>query len=731
MAGSYDPDPDATGKSYTREGGFLARPAHFDNAFFGISPREATAMDPQQRLLLESAWEAFEQAGMDPTGLRGSRTGVFVGMTYQDYSARLHSAPEGYEGHLMMGNTASVTSGRLSYVFGLEGPAVTVDTACSSSLVALHLAAQALRDGECSLALAGAVVVMSTPNMFYEFSRQRGLAPDGRCKAFAAGADGFGASEGVGLLVVERLSDAVRNGHQVLAVVRGTAVNQDGASNGLSAPNGPSQQRVIRQALANAGLEPSDVDAVEAHGTGTPLGDPIEAQALLATYGQGRAEPLWLGSLKSNIGHAQAAAGVGGVIKMVQAMRHGVLPKTLHVDTPTPHVDWESGAVQLLTEARQWPDHGRPRRSAVSSFGISGTNAHVILEQGPAVTPTTTPVNVLPYVITAKSPEAVRAQAERLAEVDADLGAVARALVTTRAEFDHRAVVVAADRDELVRALADVTPGVARVAGRTVFVFPGQGSQWAGMAADLLDTNAVFAAEIEACEQALSQYVDWSLTDVLRSRESIERVDVVQPVLFAVMVSLAALWKSLGVRPDAVVGHSQGRSPPRTWPAHCPFWTLRPWSPCVARRCCGSPGAVGWRPSRCPRTRSHSAPAWTSPWSTARPPRSSPVTPTRSTRSWPATPTHAPVRSTWTTPRTARTWRTSRTNCWPSSPASTRRPPRSRSTRRSPASRSTPRSWTPATGTATCDRPSCSTRPPARSPGTATACSSSPAPTRC
>jgi acyl transferase domain-containing protein/acyl carrier protein/UDP-glucose 4-epimerase len=584
----FDPDPDRLGTSYTREGGFLPDAAFFDAEFFAISPREALAMDPQQRLLLEAAWEAFEDASISPDTLRGSRTGVFAGAGSQDYGEGLRTVHEGLEGHRLTGYVTSILSGRIAYSFGLEGPAMTIDTGCSASLVALHLACQALRSGECSLALAAGVTVIAEPGLFVEFSHQRGLARDGRCKSFAEAADGTGFAEGVGVLVVERLSDARRLGHRVLATVRGSAVNQDGASNGLAAPNGPAQQRVIRQALANAGLASGDIDAVEAHGTGTVLGDPIEAQALLATYGQERPaeRPLWLGSVKSNIGHTQAAAGVAGVIKMVLAMRHGQLPRTLHVDEPSRKIDWSTGAVSLLAEPQPWSANGRPRRAGVSSFGISGTNAHVILEQAPqqdAQSAAPTPdgglgvgETAVPWMLSAHGELALRAQAEQLhahlhAQPDPRAVDIGYALATTRAVHPRRALLVGEGRADLSKALtalaqggaaANLVEGVADAAGGgVVFVFAGQGSQWPGMALDLLDCSPVFAAWMQSCEQALAPHVSWSLHDVLRGVDgapSLERIDVVQPALFAVMVSLAGLWRACGVEPDVVIGHSQG-----------------------------------------------------------------------------------------------------------------------------------------------------------------------------
>ncbi|WP_410639671.1 SDR family NAD(P)-dependent oxidoreductase [Amycolatopsis sp. lyj-346] len=575
----FDDDPDSSGTTYTSQGGFLEGAGLFDAGFFGISPREALAMDPQQRLLLEASWEALEGVGVDPGSLKGADVGVFAGVSNQGYG--MGADPAEMEGYASTAGASSVVSGRVSYVFGFEGPAVTIDTACSSSLVAMHLAGQALRQGECSMALAGGVTVMGTPGTFVEFSKQRGLAGDGRCKAYADGADGTGWAEGVGVVVLERLSVARERGHRVLAVLRGSAVNSDGASNGLTAPNGPSQQRVIRRALAGAGLAPSDVDIVEGHGTGTALGDPIEAQALLATYGKDRdpETPLWLGSVKSNFGHTQSAAGVAGVIKMVQALRHGVMPPTLHVDRPTSQVDWSAGAVSLLTEAREWPRNGRPRRAGVSSFGISGTNAHLIIEEAPAEPePAAEPRDggVVPLVVSARSAGSLAGQAGRLAAFlgasGAPLADVAGALVSGRAVFGDRAVVVAETREGATAGLAALARGeddpglvtgrvpASGLPGKLVWVFPGQGTQWAGMGRELLDSSPVFAERIAECAAALEPWVDWSLLDVLRGEGPglLYRVDVLQPASFAMMVGLAAVWSAAGVVPDAVVGHSQG-----------------------------------------------------------------------------------------------------------------------------------------------------------------------------
>ncbi|MDT7789039.1 MAG: hypothetical protein QOF58_7458, partial [Pseudonocardiales bacterium] len=561
--GIYHPDPDHAGTTYSISGGFLHEAGAFDPAFFGMSPREALATDSQQRLLLETTWEALERSGIDPASLRGSATGVFTGVMYNDYASILDGAE--FEGHQGQGSAGSIASGRVSYTFGFEGPAVTVDTACSSSLVALHLASQALRSGECSLAVAGGVTVMSTPTTYVEFSRQRGLSVDGRCKAFSDDADGTGWGEGVGLLVLERQSDALRNGHTVLAVVRGSAVNQDGASNGLTAPNGPSQQRVIRSALASAGLAPADVDAVEAHGTATKLGDPIEAQALLAVYGQDRSEPLYLGSIKSNIGHTQAAAGVAGVIKMVQALRHGVLPQTLHVGTPTTQVDWESGAVEVLTSSRTWPSVDRARRAGVSSFGVSGTNAHVIIE-APSTAPELSDLpemigmggsspqgasqsGSIPLAVSAKTPGALKGQIERVrALVDGGMSAVdvGFSLAATRALFEHRAVLV--DGEVVAEGVAGGKP--------LAFLFSGQGAQRIGAGRELYEAFPVFA---EALDAALVN-LDPALRDVMwgEDQEALNQTGFAQPAIFALEVALYRLIESFGVRPDQVVGHSIG-----------------------------------------------------------------------------------------------------------------------------------------------------------------------------
>ncbi|MEV6637250.1 type I polyketide synthase, partial [Actinoplanes sp. NPDC051470] len=580
VANLYSPDPDAPGKSYSVQGGFLDGAAAFDASFFGISPREALGMDPQQRLLLETAWEAVERARIDPRSLRGRDVGVYVGGAAQGYGL---GAAEAQRDNLITGGSISLLSGRLSYALGLEGPGLTVDTACSSSLVALHLAAQALRQGECSLALVSGVSVMPTPDVFVEFSRQRGLASDGRCKSFAASADGTSWSEGVGVLVLERLSEAHRLGHQVLAVVRGTAVNSDGASNGLTAPNGAAQQRVIRQALANAGLGTADVDAVEAHGTGTTLGDPIEAEAILATYGKDRSTPVWLGSLKSNIGHTMAASGVLGVIKMVEAMRHGVLPRTLHVDEPSPHVDWAAGEVALLTENQPWPGDVRPRRAGVSSFGLSGTNAHVVLEQyeAPAAPVTAKESGPLPWVLSAQNPKALRQRAGQLAAALAEDSTwhpldVAYSLATTRSDFAHRAVVVGADREDFLRTLGKLAdgagwPGLMTGTAKTrrvAFLFDGQGTQRLTMGQGLYESFPAFTRAWDTVSAEFGKHLDHPLADVYfdgvgGAAATANLVDdplYAQAGIFAVEVALVELLAEWGVRPDVVTGHSIGEA---------------------------------------------------------------------------------------------------------------------------------------------------------------------------
>jgi polyketide synthase 12 len=603
----FGESPEVPELTYVRSGGFLPDAIDFDAEFFGINPAEAIAMDPQQRLFLEAGVHALEDAGIDPFSLRGTSTGVFAGLMYHEYGSSSEPLEPEVAAYLGTGVSGAVLSGRVSYLFGLEGPAITLDTACSSSLTAIHLACGSLRSGECSLALAGGVSVMASPGVFVGLSLVHGLARDGRCKSFSDQADGTSISEGAGIVVLERLSDALESDRRVLAVIRASAVNQDGASNGLSAPNGPSQERVIRQALANAGLAARDIGVLEAHGTGTPLGDPIEAQALLATYGRDRPadRPLRLGSIKSNIGHAQAAAGIAGVIKIVKCFEHESLPSTLHAHTPSSHVDWSSGAVSLLHESAGWPRTDEPRRAAVSSFGISGTNAHVIIEEPPIEARSrhspvrlapggssaaeqagavledasadgglSTGGEVLAWPVSGRDALSLRRYARATAQMiesrgDLDPGDIAASLIA-RPAFAHRAAVIGADGRELLDGLwalargdsaPNVLEGAVGYSERVVFVFPGQGGQWLGMAAPLLDGSPVFAAEMHRCEQELSCYVDWSLIDVVRGESGcpdIAGLDVLQPVLFAVMVSLAALWRAFGVEPAAVIGHSQG-----------------------------------------------------------------------------------------------------------------------------------------------------------------------------
>ncbi|MDX2938772.1 SDR family NAD(P)-dependent oxidoreductase [Streptomyces ipomoeae] len=603
IARLYSPDPDAPGRSYTKAGGFLHDADRFDAEFFDISPREALAMDPQQRLLLETSWEAVENATIDPRSLRDSQTGVFVGSNVQDYSAVLAAAPQAAEGYVVTGTTGSMVSGRISYTLGLQGPSQMIDTACSASLVALHLAVQSLRNGECVAALAGGATVLSTTQAFSEFSRQRALAPDGRCKAFGAGADGFGFGEGAAMLYLERLSDALRHGHPVLAVIRGSAVNQDGASNGITAPNGPSQERVIRDALAAAGVTPGEVGLVEAHGTGTKLGDPIEARALISVYGSARdsGSPLWVGSVKSNIGHTQAAAGVAGVIKAVMALRHRTLPPTLHADEPTPEVDWSAGTVLPLTAARPWALGGHPRRAGVSAFGISGTNAHLILEEAPPPAPSaddrpdrshasplassadgepdrSSASPLVPWLVSGRSARALRDQAAALVRHTdglSETGAreVARALADTRSRFEHRAVVLGEDATALRTALAavaaeeehpDAVVGEVVRPGRVAFLFSGQGSQRPRMGAELYEAFPAYAAAFDAVCAELDRYLSQPLREIVLAEpgtpraELLDTTEFTQPALFAVEVAMVALLDAWGVTADRLLGHSIG-----------------------------------------------------------------------------------------------------------------------------------------------------------------------------
>ncbi|MGQ9351920.1 type I polyketide synthase [Mycolicibacterium gilvum] len=599
----YDPDPDAAGKTYTRYGGFLDHIDEFDPEFFGISPREAVWIEPQQRLMLETVWEGLERAGYAPSALRGSRTGVFVGVAANEYAHLLSAESiDKIEPHFITGNALNAISGRVAFALGLEGPAVAVDTACSSSLVAVHQATQALRSGDCDMALAGGVNVLLSPVTVVAASRARMLSPVGRCKTFDASADGYVRSEGCGILVLKRLSDAVRDGDRVCAVIAGSAVNQDGASSGLTVPNGGAQQRLIGTVLARAGITGGEVDYLEAHGTGTPLGDPIEVQAAAAAYAGARDadRPLLMGSVKTNIGHTESASGAAGLIKVVLSLQHETLPQSLHFDTPSPHIPWDSLPVRVVDTAMPWQPNGRPRRAGVSSFGFTGTNAHVLIEEAPtdlagpteptapaepvdedaAADPAPAPVEVLP--LSARSPEALVALAQRYetwltAHPEADLADVCRTAGTGRSHFEHRAALVVDSVESARIALTDLAqnrlrPGVVRGEHlnhpTTAWMFTGQGSQYPGMARELFDTEPVFADTVTRCADAVADLLPRPLLDVMFAggreagvppTETLRHTSFAQPALFAVEMGLARLWQSWGIVPDVVLGHSVGQ----------------------------------------------------------------------------------------------------------------------------------------------------------------------------
>ena len=583
----YDANPDAAGKMLTRRAGFIDDVAAFDAQFFGISPREASYMDPQHRIMLETAWHALEHACLAPADLAGTRTGVFMGLSTHEYLGLLiknmsYAAIDMYFG---TGTSPAAGVGRISYRFGFEGPAVTVDTACSSSLVAIHQACQSLRAGECQVALAGGVNVILNPAPMITLSRARMVAPDGRCKTFDAAADGYVRGEGCGVVVLKRLSDAQRDGDVIRAVIRGSAVNQDGASGGLTVPNGRAQQRVIEDALQQAGLEPRDVDYLEAHGTGTSLGDPIEVQAAAAVLGAGRApeHPLLIGSVKTNIGHLEAASGIAGLIKVVLALEHGELPKHLHFTTPSPHIPWDLLPVQVVREARRWATNGRPRTAGVSSFGFSGTNAHVLIQDAaappdpsPAPSAAETPArryHLLP--ISARTPEALQQLVgqydEWLAErPDAAMADVCHSAAVGRNHFEHRAALVTDSRERarrMLSALAEDRPvpgvfsGVSTDPPKTAWLFTGQGSPYAGMGRDLFETQPVFRQVLDQCHEGLRDHMDRPLLDVMFGDDDavLGQTRYAQPALFALEMALARLWQSWGLEPDVLAGHSVGQ----------------------------------------------------------------------------------------------------------------------------------------------------------------------------